>query len=168
MEGSFMSRFVVRLLVAALAFGLGLLAHSARSSFQRFRSSNPVIEQLTLPSDTFVGTGMVDMFMEDFFRESDKAYVRFGCSIRSSSAAALVLVRNGSTARLGERRDVLDVNGTKVGERVIEGDASSAATISWNEGSRLFYIEAPSVADAITFENSKVWAGRECWDFHSF
>jgi len=163
-----MTRFTLRLLVSVLAFGLGLLAHTARHSFQQLSSSNPVIEQVTLPSENFVGTGMIDMFMEDYRRESDGAYVRFGCSVRASAADALILVRNGNSGNPGERRDVLDISGSKIGERVVSGEPSTAATVIWNEGSRLFYIEAPSIADAITFENSKVWVGGGCWDFSSF
>ena len=163
-----MARFSERLLVALLAFGLGLLAHTARRSLQQSASSNPVIEQLRLPSESFEGTGIIDMFMEDYRRESDGALVRFGCSVRASAADALILVRNGSEARLGERRDVLNINGSKIGERVVSGEPFTVATVKWNEGSRLFYIEAPSIADAITFENSKVWVGSGCWDFSSF
>jgi hypothetical protein len=163
-----MTRFSVKLLVSVLAFGLGLLAHTARRSFQQWSSSNPVIEQVTLPSENFVGTGNIDMFMEDYRRESDGAYVRFGCSVRTSAADALSLVRNGNSGNPGERRDVLDIRGSKIGERVVSGEPSTVATVIWNEGSRLFYIEAPSIADAITFENSKVWVGSGCWDFSSF
>jgi hypothetical protein len=110
---------------------------------------------------------MIDMFMEDYRRESDGAYVRFGCTVRASAADALRLVRNGNSGNPGERRDVLDINGSKIGERVVSGEPSTVATVIWNEASRLFYIEAPSIADAITFENSKVWVGSGCWDFSS-
>ena len=163
-----MTRFSVKLLASVLAFALGLLTHTARRSFQQWSSSNPVIEQVTLPSENFVGTGMIDMFMEDYRRESDGAYVRFGCTIRASAADALSLVRNGNSGNPGERRDVLDIRGSKIGERVVSGEPSTVATVIWNEDSRLFYIEAPSIADAITFENSKVWVGSGCWDFSSF
>ena len=162
-----MTRFSVKLLASVLAFGLGLLAHSARRSFQQWSSSNPVIEQVTLPSENFVGTGNIDMFMEDYRRESDGAYVRFGCYVRASADDALSEVRNGNSGNPGERRDVLDISGSKIGERVVSGEPSTEATVTWNEGSRLFYIAAPSVADAITFENSKVWVGGGCWDFSS-
>lgn len=129
-----------------------------------------MIEQQRLPSENFVGTGIIDMFMEDYRRESDGAYVRFGCSVRSSEAVALVWVRNVNPAHLVQKTDVLDIRGSKIGERVVSGsgEPSTRAVIGWNEGSRLFYIEAPSVADAITFENSKVWIGGGCWDFRSF
>ncbi len=165
-----MFRFGVRLLAAVLAFGLGFLAHSARRRIEQSQSFNPVIEQQRLPSEDFVGTGIIDMLMEDYRRESDGAYVRFGCSVRSSEADALVLVRNVSPERLVQKTDVLDINGSKIGERVVtgSGEPSSGAVIEWNEGSRLFSIRAPSLADAITFENSKVWVGGGCWDFNSF
>jgi len=165
-----MVRVGVRLLAAVLAFGLGLLAHSARRRVEQSQSSNPVIEQQRLPSEDFVGTGLIDMFMEDYRRESDGAYVRFGCSVCSSEAAALVLVRSVNSADLVQKTDVLDIRGSKIGEREVtgSGEPASGAVIEWNEGSRLFYIQAPSVADAITFENSKVWVGSGCWDFSSF
>ena len=165
-----MARFGLRLLVALLAFGMGLLAHSARRRVDQFQSSNPVIEQQGLPSEKFVGTGIIDMFMEDYRRESDGAYVRFGCSVRSSEAAALDLLPTESAADLLQKTDVLDVNGSKIGERVVMGSSepSTGAVIEWNEGSRFFHIDAPSVADAIIFENSKAWVGSGCWDFHSF
>ncbi len=165
-----MTRFGVRFLVAVLALGLGLLAHSARGRLEQSQSSGPVIEQQRLPSEDFVGTGIIDMFMEHYRRESDGAHVRFGCSVRSSEAAALVLLQNVNPERLVQKTDVLDIKGSKIGERVVRrsGEPSTGAVIEWNEGSRLFHIEAPSVADAITFENSKVWVGEGCWDFHSF
>ena len=165
-----MTRFGVRLLVAVLALGLGLLTHSARLRLEQSQSFNPVIEQQRLPSENFVGTGMINMFMEHYRRESDGAYVRFGCFVRSSEAAALVLVQNVSPEQVVQKTDVLDNKGSKIGERVVRGsgDPSTGAEIEWNEGSRLFHIVAPSVADAITFENSKVWVGGECWNFNSF
>jgi len=162
-----MARFSVRLLVAVLAFGLGLMAQSARRRVEQSLSSNPLIEAQRLPSENFVGTGFIDMFMEDYRRESDGAYVRFGCSVRSSEVAALVLVRSVNPEGVIQKTDVLDINGAKVGERVMAG-GPTGASIFWNEGQRLFHIEASSVADAITFENSKVWVGEGCWDFTSF
>lgn len=159
-----MNRFGVRLLVAVLAFGLGLLAYSTRRRVERSLSSNPVIDEQRLPSETFVGTGMIDMFMEDYVRESDGADVRFGCFV-SSEAGALVQVRNVSWQFIIQRGDVLDIRGSKIGERVMTGGLSTGARVTWNEGRQVFYIEASSVADLITFENSKVWAGRGCWDF---
>ena len=163
-----MTRFGVRLLVAVLAFGLGLLAHSTRRRVERSLYSNPVIEVQRLPSETFVGTGTIDMFMEDYVRESDGAYVRFGCFVRSSEADALVLVRNVSWQIIIQQTDVLDIKGSKIGERVMSCGPSTGASVTWNEGRQIFDIDAPSVADAITFENSKVWAGRGCWDFGPF
>ncbi len=165
-----MTRFSVRLLVAVLAFGLSLLAHSAQRRLEQSLSSYPVMEQQRLPSEDFVSTGIIDMFMESYSRESDGAYVRFGCADRSSEAAALVLVQSVPPAHTVQKTDVLDIRGSKIGERVVEGsgDPSTRAVIIWNEGSRLFYIAATSVADAINFENSKVWVGSECGDFRSF
>ena len=162
-----MARFSIRLLVSVLAFGLGLLAHTARRAFEQSCFSNPVIEPVRLPSESFVGTGDIDMFMEDYRRESDGAYLLFGCSDRASAADALILVRSRRSGP-GERRDVLDVSGSKIGERVILGEPFTRATITWNESARLFYIDAPSIADAIAFENSKVWVGRGCWDLSPF
>ena len=164
-----MARFGMRLLVAVLALGLGLLAHSTRRRLEQSQSFNPVIEQQRLPSENFVGTGITFSFMEDYRRESDDTFVRFGCFVRSSEADALFLVRNVSPEQIVQKTDVLDIKGSKIGERVVRGfgEPSSGAEIEWNEGSRLFYIVAPSVADAITFENSKVWVGGGCWDFNS-
>jgi hypothetical protein len=107
-----MGRFGLRLLVAVLAFGVGLLASSARRHVDQFQSSNPVIEQQRLPSDRFIGTGIIDMFMEDYRRESDGAYARFGCSVRSSEADALNLMQNVRAADLLQKTDVLDINGS--------------------------------------------------------
>jgi hypothetical protein len=165
-----MTRFGVRLLVAVLAFGLGLLTDSVRRRVEQSQFSNPVIEQQRLPSENFVGTGMINMFMEHYRRESDNAYVRFGCFVRSSEADALVLLRTQIPARVVQKTDVLDLKGSKIGERVVSDSAgpSAEAEIEWNEGSRLFSIKASSVADAIAFENSKVWVGGGCWDFNSF
>ena len=86
----------------------------------------------------------------------------FRCSIEVSEAVALTRVRKESTASLIKRRNVLDIEGLKIGERVLAGGPSTEATIAWNEAAQLFYIQAPSVADAIKFENSKAWVGRGC------
>ena len=69
-----------------------------------------------------------------------------------------MLVRNGDTNRRVEKTDVLDGNGTKIGERVLWkplGDFE--ASITWNERARLFAIGSPSLQDALTFEKAKVW-----------
>jgi hypothetical protein len=107
------------------------------------------------------------MFMEDYPRESDGAFVRFGCSVRASESKALVLVRNVNPKSLFQKTDVLDIKGWKIGERVMSGGPSTGATVTWNEGRRLFYIDASSVADAITFESSKVWIAAGCFDVSS-
>jgi hypothetical protein len=158
----------VRLLVAAVAFSLGLLAHAGRRSFEQASPFNPMIEQHRLPSETFVGTGIINSFREWYGRESDGASVRFGCSVSSSDEAALVLVRSVNPDSLIQKTDVLDIKGSRIGERVVSGGPSTGGAVTWNEGSRFFDIEGPSVADAIAFENSKVWIGRGCWDFSSF
>jgi hypothetical protein len=116
----------------------------------------------------FQGTGISDMFIEDYRRPSDGAIVRFGCSDRASAAKALSLVRPGRDARPVEKTDVYDAQGTKIGERVVwDSRPPSEAEVTWNEGARLFYIYAPSLQDALTFEKSNVWKGAGCWDFRS-
>jgi len=127
------------------------------------------MKKVVLPSDTFEGTGIIDMFMEFYVRESDGANVRFGCSDRSSEAAALKLVRWHDRATVVETTDVLDEQGHRIGERVVSGSSAPVfgAEIEWNEGARLFHIEADSIEDAKVFEISKVWRDGGCWDFSS-
>jgi|GEM_PF-5642382 len=141
-----MAQFSVRLLVAVLAFGLGLMAQSARRRVEQSLSSNPVIEAQRLPSENFVGTGMIDMFMENYRRESDGAYLRFGCYVRSSEAAALVLVRNANPEGVIQKTDVLDINGGKVGERVMSGGLTRATIPGMRAGeySPLRHLPSPT------------------------
>ncbi len=163
-----MARLGVRLLAALLTFSLGLLSHAARKSLRHeSHPPKPPAEKPAPPSNTFEGTGVIDSFMEDYFRASDGAVVRFGCSVRSSEAKALRIVRVGRGTGLVEKSNVLNTEGVKVGERSVwdSGDPSSGAAVVWNEGARLFYIDARSLKDALTFEESQVWKGAGCWDF---
>ena len=163
-----MARLGIRLLVAILTFSFGLLLQAARQSLRHnSQPAKSLIEKPAQPSNTFVGTGSIDMFMEDYLRASDRTIVRFGCSDRPSAATALRLVRIGRDARLVEKTNVFDAKGVKIGERVVwdSGNPSYGAGVEWNEGARLFYIRADSLRDAITFEESQVWKGAGCWDF---
>jgi hypothetical protein len=110
------------------------------------------------------------MFMEYYRRASDGAIVRFGCSYRASNDAVLAIVRSKREAHLVEKTAVINDNGANVGERVVwnSTDPSDEAVIRWNEGSCLFSIHAHSLANALTFEKSKVWAGAGCWDARSW
>jgi hypothetical protein len=68
-----------------------------------------------------------------------------------------------------EKTNVVNVQGAKVGERIVcDANDSSEAKVMWNEGSRQFHINAPSLEDALTFEKSKVWMSAGCLDFQSF
>ena len=157
-----------RFAVALLAFGVGISVHVVRVRLDRWLEQKPVIESVRLPSDTFEGTGIIDMFMEFYQRPSDGASARYGCSDRSSATAALRLLRNTGSP-LVEKTNVLNKVGVKIGERVVwnSGESLYGAGVEWNEGSRLFYIHATSLLDALTFEKSKVWRGAGCWDFRS-
>jgi hypothetical protein len=163
-----MARFGARLLAAILTFSFGLLLHAAcQSLHDEPRPSIPMIEKPAEPSNTFLATGSVDMFMEDYLRNSDKTIVRFGCSDRPTSKIALSLVSIKPDARTVEKTNVYNAKGIKIGERVVwdYGNPSYGAGVEWNEGARLFYIRADSLRDATTFEESKAWRGAGCWDF---
>jgi hypothetical protein len=106
----------------------------------------------------------------DFRRRSNGATLRFGCQDRSSSTSALDLVRNERIGHLVENTDVLGDNGEKIGERrVWDSSLPGDAEIIWNEAARLVYIEdATSLEDARTFERSKWWVNRGCFDARRF
>jgi len=106
------------------------------------------------------------MFMEDYRRRSDGAIVRFHCSDRASEAKALSLVQTGRYSRLVKQTTVVDSSGTKIGKRLVWGSRGDAE-ITWNEGARLFAIDADSLKDALIFEKSKPW-GPGCWDARSW
>jgi hypothetical protein len=92
--------------------------------------------------------------------------MRYGCQDRSSSTAALDLVRTERIGQLVERTDVLGDNGEKIGERLVwDSSPPGDAEIIWNEGARVFYVEhATSLDDARAFERSKYWVNRGCLD----
>jgi len=165
-----MNHIVARILVALLTFSLGLFLHaSCRRSHQSAKVAKPPTPARAVAPPTFQGTGIIDMFMEDYRRPSDGAIVRFHCSDRASEAKALLLVRNERTTPLMEKTDVVDASGTKIGERVVWNSRDSAdAEITWNECARLYAINAQSLEDALTFEKSKAWEPAGCWDARSW
>jgi hypothetical protein len=109
------------------------------------------------------------MFMEYYRRASDGAGVEYGCFERDSEGTALGIVRSQREVPLVEKTIVADAGGTKIGERAVwDRHGLTYATIRWNQGARLFKIQAPSLADALTFEKSRVWVGKRCEDMRSF
>jgi hypothetical protein len=109
------------------------------------------------------------MFMEYYRRPSDGAGVRYACYDRGSEDTALALVRSQREAPVVEKTIVPDARGMKIGERVVwDRHGLSYAKIRWNQGTRLFAIEAPVLKDALTFEKSRVWVGKSCLDMRSF
>jgi hypothetical protein len=151
-----------------LAFALGVLVHAIAIRFVHMHTSTAGIDEVTVPSNEFKGTGFTNMVTEHYIRESDGASVRFGCSDRSSASEALKLVRVETTGNLVETTYVFDVQSRKIGERVVWNFDARGARIEWNEGARLFYISGDSLEDARTFEVSRIWSGAGCWDFRSF
>jgi hypothetical protein len=124
----------------------------------------------TLLSTTeFEETGNIDMYTEDFRRRSNGARLGYGCQDHASASNVLAMVRSRATRR-SKPTDVTDANGTKIGERVMRksGPTSSEAEIIWSEGARVFYIDAPTLDDALAFERSEIWRGSDCWDFRSW
>src|SRR5204863_3591873 len=110
-----------------------------------------------------------DNFMEFYRRPSDGAFARFGCLDRASEATALILVRSAGVTRLIERTNVIDTSGTKIGKRVVwDARPLSWAHVEWNERARVFSIEAPSLQDALTLEQSKAWQPVDCLDARSW
>src|SRR5439155_9144289 len=83
-------------------------------------------------------------------------------------ASEVLAVVRSCARRRSQLTQVTDANGTKIGERVRwDAQSPSEAEIVWNEGARLFYIDAPSLQHALTFEKSNVWKRSGCWDFRS-
>ena len=169
--GLIMNRFVIRISAAFLTFSLGLFTHAAyRQSHQQpdVRAVLPL--EVVAASTDFEPTGITDMFMEDYRRQSDGALARFGCSDRASVDAAFAIVRNKREARLVEKTAMLDAKGVKIGERVVWDATSDSneAVIRWNKGARLFSVHAPSLPEALAFEESKVWLSAGCWDARSW
>jgi hypothetical protein len=161
-----------RLFVALVSFSLGLLLHSALH-----QSRPPVTDTVVLiPSvaskvspTTFQSTGEVNLSMEDYLRLSDGAIVRFGCSDYSSAARALWMVRVQGDAGWFTKSDVHDTTGAKIGERIVwNSRPQKDAQVTWNEGAKLFFIDAPTLQDALTFEKSNVWKSASCSDSRSF
>ena len=109
------------------------------------------------------------MFMEYYRRSSDGAGVEYGCFDRGSEATALSIVRSQRAVPTVEKTIVVDAGGAKIGERAIwDRHGLTYATIRWNQGARLFEIQSPSLADALTFEQSRVWVGKPCENMRSF
>ena len=164
-----MAGYTVRSLIALLMLAVGLFANiSCGGSHQRAEVATAATPRSVPLSDTFERTGDFDMFMESYRRDSDGATVRFGCSDRASAAAALALVQGERQARRVEKTKVIDSHGAKVGERIVwDGNRPYVAEVRWNEGSRVFQINAASLEDALIFEKSKVWIGAGCWDARS-
>jgi hypothetical protein len=115
----------------------------------------------------FEETGNINMYTEDYRRRSNGARVGYGCQDHLSASNVLAMVRTRARRRY-ELTDVTDANGAKIGERVMRGTRSSEGEIVWSEGTRLFYIDAPSLDDALAFEKSNIWKASECWDFRSW
>jgi hypothetical protein len=144
-------------------FIIGLISIAA---CRRSPQSSTMLTPPTALSTAFEPIGVINMFAEDYRRPSDGAIVRFGCQDRASSAKVLAMVRNGASS--AQLTDVTDADGTKIGERVVwDSRADTEAEIRWNERARLFYIQAPLLRDAVTFEKSNVWRRAHCWDFRS-
>jgi len=181
-----MNHILARILAALLTFSFGLfLSAACRRSHQLATVAKPPTPARAVSPTTFQGTGIVDMFMEDYRRPSDGVIVRFHCSDRASEAKALLLVqnerttplagkthvavRNERTTPLVEKTDVVDAGGTRIGERVVwDSRGSVNAGITWNERARLFSINAQSLQDALTFEKSRAWEPAGCWDARSW
>jgi hypothetical protein len=151
------------LLVLSLNLGVLLLASCQQSRAQNIVTPTPT------PSNDFVPEGARDNFMEYYRRPSDGAGVQYGCYDRDSNDTALKLVRIQRETPVVERTIVTDAHGVKLGERVVwDRHGLSYAEIRWNQGARLFAIEAPSLNDALTFETSRVWVGKPCEDMRAF
>ena len=145
----------------ALALNLGVLL---LDSCQQSRAQN-IATPTPTPSNDVVPTGATDNLMEYYRRASDGAGVQYGCYDRDSKDTALKLVRIQRETPVVERTMVTDAHGVKLGERVVwDRHGLSYAEIRWNQGARLFAIEAPFLNDALTFETSRVWVGKHCVD----
>jgi hypothetical protein len=165
------TRYLMRLLltrsfsaVVALTIGVFLLG-SCRRSHELSIATTPT----PVPSNDFAPTGARDNFMEYYRRASDGAGVQYGCYDRDSEDTAITIVRSQREAPVIEKTIVADAGGVKIGERVVwDTHGLNYAEIRWNQGARLFAIEAESLKDALTFEKSRVWVGKPCEDMRSF
>jgi hypothetical protein len=161
-----MTSLVPQLFAAVLALSIAFLSFgSCRQSREQTAATAPT------PGDAtdFVGTGAIDDFKEYYRRPSDGAIVRYGCYDRDSDDTALKIIRSQREARVIEKTVVSDATGVKIGERIVWNATSlDDAAIYWNQGARLFSIQARSLTDALTFEKSRVWVGASCEDMRSF
>jgi hypothetical protein len=160
-----MTSLVPQLFIPVLALTIGVLSFgSCRQTRDQIAATIPT----PVPTNDFVATGAIDDFKEYYRRPSDGAIVRYGCYDRDSDDTALRLVRGQREVRVIERTLVSDAAG-KIGERIV-WDATSLddAAIVWNQGARLFSIQAHSLTDALTFEKSRVWVCAPCEDMRSF
>jgi hypothetical protein len=115
----------------------------------------------------FEPTGEVEMYSEDYRRRSDGALLQFGCQDHVSASAALAVFRG--RAWDVHITPVIDLYRAEIGKRFVSyTQPEEHGEIVWNEGARLFYIDAPSLQDALTFERSNVWKNSDCWDFRSW
>ncbi len=133
------------------------------------QSARPAVVASVQPSPTpslteFEPTGEIEMYSEDYRRRSDGALLQFGCQDHVTASAALAVFRD----RVWDVHitPVIDLYGAEIGKRFATyTQPEEHGEIVWNEGARLFYIDAPSLQDALTFERSNVWKDSGCWDF---
>src|SRR4051812_31438466 len=134
-----MKRLVLLIVIALLTLGA-----SCRRATRSAVVANLQPSPTSLPTE-FASTGNINIYREDYVRRSDGATVGFGCQDHASPSKVLAIVHSRAR-RPSQVTDVIDANGTKIGERVARGARSaSEAEIVWSEGSRLFYIDAASL-----------------------
>ena len=170
-----MHRLMARVLVALLTFTIGLASAklwlvclSLASQPVKVRLKKAPAPKPASQPITFEDTGSMDIATVDYL-SSDGVNVRYGCVERESSVRATRELRGERIqTRILEHTPKLNDKGIRVGERLVMVSTIKSypeATIEWTEGSRIFYIDAPSLKYARAFEQSKAWAGQGCFNF---
>lgn len=159
-----------------LTFGVGLASARLRPTHhQPAKQTTVSIAAVTArkPSArlvTFWDEGEIDLTLETFL-SSDGRALEYSCHERQFTYHADAdLPRMSRKDGLVERAPKLNSRGSVVGERVVSagsGKSGLRAEIEWTDGTRHYYISAPSLWYALAFERSMVWTKGSCWDFSS-
>jgi len=160
-----MNRWLILVLLLMVVFGGGF----AVATLIHRKTQKAAITQ-TAPI-TFRPGGIMMAFQADY-HSSDGQELWYSCYEHvSQSDAERSLQEQIDTSYRGEpaghltkvgiadRTATLDVDGKKVGERVV----LDSAVIYWTEGARYHSIVAPSVEYALLFEKSRAWEWEGCW-----
>ncbi|HJX92339.1 MAG TPA: hypothetical protein VJ372_17695 [Pyrinomonadaceae bacterium] len=152
---------IIRVLTAIITFSVGWATSSAVSHLRDwFSERSPKV--ITVTKSLTTGNDDEWVTYKTGFNTSDS--LTFSCVERPSAADALAYVRKKGLQIIAHT-NVLDQQGLKVGERTVRyrhDDVYSQAIITWNDGQRLFTINATSLEQALRYEGSKTVENRLC------